>query len=41
MGIGGIILAFYYGPIYTLVCLAYTPVMIGTIVIMGKSVKEA
>lgn len=27
MCIGGFILAFYYGPIFTLICLAYTPLM--------------
>jgi len=40
MFIGGLAIAFWYGPIFTLICLAYTPLMVGAIAIFGGLVSK-
>ena len=41
MFVGGMGIAFYWGPILALICLAYIPLFIILIVAMGKNVKMA
>jgi ABC-type multidrug transport system fused ATPase/permease subunit len=38
--ISGIIIVFYYGPVYAVICLAYFPLMFLTVILFGNSVKK-
>ena len=39
--VGGFLIAFYKGPIFTLVCMAYMPIIIVFIILLGKNSKVA
>jgi len=41
MGIGGFVLAFYYGSVFTLICLGFMPILVFCIVFLGNYVKVA
>jgi ABC-type multidrug transport system fused ATPase/permease subunit len=41
MMVGGFGIAFYWGPILTLISLGYFPLFVILIVVMGKTVKKA
>jgi hypothetical protein len=40
MFIGGLAIAFWKGPLFAIICLAYTPIMICTLAILGGGVKK-
>lgn len=40
MFIGGLVIAFWKGPLFAIICLAYTPIMIGTLAVLGGGVKK-
>jgi len=41
MFVGGLGIAFWKGPIFTLICLAFLPIMMIVIAVFGKGVKNA
>ena len=41
MFFGGLGIAFWKGPIFTLICMTYIPIMMSVIVIFGRGVKLA
>jgi ABC transporter transmembrane region len=41
MFVGGLAIAFWKGPIFTLICLAFLPIMMMVIAVFGRGVKNA
>lgn len=40
MFVGGLAIAFWYGPVFTLICLCYIPLMVAIIAIFGGVVRK-